>query len=67
MKKIFLIIIPVCALVLTGCFCSLGGDNTTSSVVPTVGQQLIDLQKAEQTGAITPEQYQAKKAELLKK
>ncbi len=67
MKKIFLIVISVCTVVLTGYFTSSGGDNTTTSVIPTVGQQLIDLQKAEQTGAITPEQYEAKKADLLKK
>ncbi len=32
---------------------------------PTVGQQLIDLQKAKDSGAITDAEYQAQKARLL--
>jgi hypothetical protein len=32
---------------------------------PTVGQQLIDLQKAKDAGAITDAEYQAQKAKLL--
>ena len=34
---------------------------------PTVGQQLIDLQKAKDAGAITDAEYQAQKAKLLGK
>ena len=34
---------------------------------PTVGQQLIDLQKAKDAGAITDTEYQAQKAKLLGK
>ncbi len=32
---------------------------------PTTGQQLIDLQKAKDAGAITDSEYQAQKAKLL--
>ena len=32
---------------------------------PTLGQQLIDLQKAKETGAITDAEYQAQKAKIL--
>ena len=32
---------------------------------PTIGQQLIDLQKAKAAGAITEVEYQAHKAKLL--
>ncbi len=32
---------------------------------PTIGQQLIDLQKAKDAGAITDAEYQAQKAKLL--
>ena len=32
---------------------------------PTTGQQLIDLQKARDSGAITDSEYQAQKAKLL--
>jgi hypothetical protein len=32
---------------------------------PTLGQQLVDLQKAKDAGAITDAEYQAQKAKLL--
>jgi hypothetical protein len=32
---------------------------------PTLGQQLVDLQKAKDSGAITDAEYQAQKAKLL--
>ncbi len=38
------------------------GQATTA---PTLGQQLIDLQKAKDSGAITDAEYQAQKAKLL--
>ena len=51
---------------LTGCIgVSLGGGSTTHTQAPTVGQQLIDLQKARDAGIITDAEYQAQKARLL--
>ena len=51
---------------LTGCIgASLGGGSTTHTQAPTVGQQLIDLQKAKDAGIITDAEYQAQKARLL--
>ena len=51
---------------LTGCVgLQLGPDSVTKSQSPTVGQQLIDLQKAKDAGAITDAEYQAQKAKLL--
>jgi hypothetical protein len=38
------------------------GQATTS---PTLGQQLLDLQKAKDSGVITDAEYQAQKAKLL--
>jgi hypothetical protein len=35
------------------------------TVEPTIGQQLIDLKKARDTGAITEAEYEAEKAKLL--
>ncbi len=35
------------------------------TVAPTIGQQLIDLQKAKDSGAITEPVYEAEKAKLL--
>ena len=51
---------------LTGCIgVSLGGGSTNHTQAPTVGQQLIDLQKAKDAGIITDAEYQAQKARLL--
>jgi hypothetical protein len=60
------LLVFLCALPLTGCNFS-PSVRGESSIAPTLGQQLIDLQKAEEVGAITPAQYEAKKAELLGK
>jgi hypothetical protein len=54
----------ISALPVTGCIAIGGGDTSNS---PTLGQQLIDLQKAKDAGAITPEQYEAKRAEMMRK
>jgi len=34
---------------------------------PTLGQELLDLQKAREAGAITPAEFDTKKAQLLAK
>jgi len=55
-------------LLLTGCLdLQLGGGSKSEAQYqnPTVGQQLIDLQRAKDTGAISAEEYQAQKAKLL--
>jgi hypothetical protein len=50
----------------SGCLgIQVGGGSSTRPVAPTVGQQLTDLQKAKDTGAITDAEYQAEKAKLL--
>ena len=50
---------------ITGCETHLGGGSTTRIEQPTLGQQLIDLQRAKEAGAITDSEYQAQKAKLL--
>ena len=68
MKRLLvLIMIGVSAMtLLAGCLgLQLGPDSVTKTQVPTVGQQLMDLQKAKDTGAITDTEYQAQKAKLL--
>jgi hypothetical protein len=55
-------------LLLNGCIVlSLGGGTKTTNETPkiTVGQQLLDLQKAKESGAITETEYQAQKAKIL--
>jgi hypothetical protein len=68
MKKLLVALsIGLSALMLqTGCVgLSVGGGTTTRTQAPTLGQQLIDLQKAKDAGAINDADYQAQKAKLL--
>ncbi len=59
-------------LSVTACGC-LGGGNggktqaQTPATTTTLGQELTDLQKAHDSGAINDEQYEKAKKELLKK
>lgn len=68
MKKIiapFLIALATMSL-LTGCIgVNLGGGTKTVVQSATVGQQLLDLKKAKDAGAITDAEYQAQKAKIL--
>lgn len=51
---------------LTGCLnLQIGGGSSSRPQTPTVGQQLIDLQKAKDAGAISDADYQAQKAKIL--
>ena len=53
-------------MLFTGCIgVQLGGGTSNHSQAPTIGQQLIDLQKAKDAGIITDAEYQAQKAKLL--
>jgi len=68
MKKLALTAsLALAALVLlNGCIIfSLGGGTKTETNKATVGQQLLDLQKARDSGAITPAEYETQKAKLL--
>jgi len=68
MKRTFCILTPavLSLMLLTGCLnLQLGGGSKTETQKPTVGEQLIDLQKAKNAGAITDAEYQAQKAKLL--
>ncbi|HTQ49455.1 MAG TPA: SHOCT domain-containing protein [Candidatus Acidoferrales bacterium] len=64
------LVIPVLAgmlavVLLAGCETHLGGGSTTKIEQPTLGQQLIDLQRAKAAGAITDAEYQTQKTRLL--
>jgi hypothetical protein len=52
-------------LLTTGCVASLGSGTKTETHNATLGQQLIDLQRAKDAGAINDAEYQAQKAKLL--
>jgi len=68
MKKLFIpLLTGLWAVMLcSGCMAiQLGGGTTNRAENPTVGQQLIDLQKAKDAGIITDAEYQTQKAKLL--
>ena len=66
MKKLIApISLALCAAVfLSGCIAAIGNRGTNPSDA-TLGQQLIDLQKAKDAGAMTDAEYQVQKAKLL--
>ena len=68
MKKFPFRFAALCALPLlvlvSGCVANLGS-GSGRTVPPTVGQQLIDLQKARDGGAISQPEYEAQRAKLL--
>ena len=67
MKSLSLpILVAVSALtLLSGCAWHVGDGEKHASIQPTIGQQLIDLQKAKDAGAITDSEYQVQKTKLL--
>lgn len=56
-------LIATCALV-CGCV-AVGGTRSSTAVQPTTGQQLIDLKRALDCGAVTQAEYDSKKTQLL--
>ena len=54
---------------LAGCSMNIGGSKDPAvvqqMVMPTLGQQLIDLKKAKDFGALTDVEYEAEKTKLL--
>jgi hypothetical protein len=48
---------------LGGCVFTIGGSSTANT--PTKGQQLIDLKNALDHGAITPQEYEQQKQQIL--
>lgn len=67
MKKITIVsLIGIAATaLLIGCNIELGTGSTTKLTSATVGQQLIDLKRAENDGSISVEEYQTEKARIL--
>jgi hypothetical protein len=65
MKKFSLVRIVFClltAMVFSGCVAAIG--NRTPETA-TVGQQLVDLQKAKESGAISEAEFEMQKAKIL--
>ncbi|MGD0614389.1 MAG: SHOCT domain-containing protein [Verrucomicrobiota bacterium] len=67
MKKLFIpaLILLSAVTLLAGCSWQVGGGHKNETVQPTIGQQLIDLQKAKDSGAISNSEYESQRAKLL--
>jgi hypothetical protein len=64
MNRAFL---SACLLAFAATLCACGGDEVVRPTVSvSVGQQLIDLKKARDSGAITQREYESQKAQLIK-
>jgi hypothetical protein len=62
MSKILIVVSAVLFLAACG-----GGDSDNTITTTTTGQQLVDLQKAYEAGALTKEQYDEQKEIILDK
>ena len=62
------IMASVLGILFSGCAWQIGGDkHGCATIQPTRGQELIDLKKAKDQGAITDEEYQAQRNKVLGK
>jgi uncharacterized Ntn-hydrolase superfamily protein len=63
-------LIPACLIVVwavvgSGCVAAIGNRDAQSRSNTTLGQQLMDLKKAQEAGAISPTEYEQQRARLL--
>lgn len=54
-------------VLLSGCAWSIGGREGETRVQPTRGEELMDLKRAKDTGAISEQEYEAQKQRILNK
>ena len=62
-KDMRILAMCVVAAMLGGC---IGIGDSSQTTPPTVGQQLVDLKTARDRGAISEQEYEQKKAEILR-
>ena len=63
-KDMRVLAICLMAAMMSGC---IGIGDSSNTTPPTVGQQLVDLKTSRDRGAITEQEYEQKKAEILRK
>ncbi|HYG36526.1 MAG TPA: hypothetical protein VEC99_17160 [Clostridia bacterium] len=68
MKKLFVPVLITLSsmLLLSGCVAAIGNRDGRHGGNTTLGQQLIDLQKAKEAGALSDVEYETEKAKLLR-
>lgn len=64
MKQLLLILVCLAPL-LTGCVAAIGNSGSRSTA--TLGQQLIDLQRAKEAGVLSEAEYKEQREKLLRK
>ena len=62
-KLVFVLALLSVPLLSGGCIAI--GNRGNPNLNPTVGQQLIDLQKAKESGALNEQEYQAQRTKVL--
>ena len=67
LRRIVLPAILLSVPFLAGCVFSLGGGKTETVVPRTTGEELSDLKAALDSGAITPEEYDSLKQQIMKR
>jgi hypothetical protein len=65
MKPLLALVLLSLPLLAGGCIAI--GNRGNPNVTPTVGQQLMDLQKAKESGAMSETEYQTERAKVLGK
>jgi hypothetical protein len=68
LSKLFLagVVMGVAGLLASGCAWSIGDQKDGKTYVqPTKGQELVDLKRAKDAGALTEEEFQAQKNKVL--
>jgi len=70
MKKILQVgtltaILALVVCLVSACAWSVGGEKATAN--PTRGQELVDLKKAKDVGALTEEEYQTQKRKVIER
>jgi hypothetical protein len=63
--KLTALSLAVLTCVSSGCVFSLGGGTRSQTQNATLGQQLIDLKAAKDTGAMSESEYETQKAKLM--
>jgi len=63
-RRTAILVLGLSVIMLGGCL-AVGGSRTSTAVQPTTGQELIDLKRALDCGAITQAEFESERASFL--